>query len=195
MHPVVGLLSDRISHMDATHLIHATGLVALSLNVRGLVGSSDRSLRTSTGIASAIWALNNFLLGAHTAAALSAISVGRQASAEAVQDRSSGTRLMAFLAMVSITLVASALTWNGWTTVCTGAGSLVGTWAMFYLRGTSLRLAMVLVAALWMYNAWAYNSWWQMAANSAAGGAALLGAWRARRAIRQSSIAAENGTP
>ncbi|RZL86028.1 MAG: hypothetical protein EOP82_31385 [Variovorax sp.] len=176
--------------MDATHLIHATGLVALSLNVRGLVGASDRSLRTSNGIASAIWALNNLLLGAYTAAALSAVSVGRQASAEAVQHRSSRTRLIAFIAMVSITLAVSALTWNGRTTMCTGAGSLVGTWAMFYLRGTSLRLAMVLVAALWMYNAWAYNSWWQMIANSAAGAAALLGAWRARRAIQKANIAA-----
>ncbi|WP_076998319.1 YgjV family protein [Variovorax sp. KK3] len=169
--------------MDATHLIHATGLVALSLNVRGLVGTNDRSLRASTGIASAIWAVNNLLIGAHTAAALSAISVGRQASAEAVQNRSNRIRLAAFLAMVSITLVASALTWNGWTTVCTGAGSLVGTWAMFYLRGTGLRLAMVLVASLWMYNAWAYNSWWQMIANTAGGAAALLGAWKARRPL------------
>ena len=169
--------------MDATHLIHATGLVALSLNVRALAGSSDRSLRTSTGIASAIWALNNFLLGAHTAAALSVISVGRQVSAEAVQERSQRTRLIAFIAVVLITLVASALTWGGWTTICTGAGSLVGTWAMFYLRGTALRLAMVLVAALWMCNALAYNSLWQMIANSAAGAAALLGAWRARKAL------------
>ena len=82
-----------------------------------------------------------------------------------------------------ITLLASAFTWNGWTTICTGAGSLVGTWAMFYLRGTALRMAMVLVAALWMYTAWAYSAVWQMIANFAAGGAALLGAWRTRRRV------------
>jgi hypothetical protein len=167
--------------MEASHLIHATGIVALSLNVRGLVGSNDRSLRTSTGVASAIWALNNLLLGAHTAAALSAVSVGRQASAEAVQDKSVRIRMLACLAVVFITVLASALTWNGWTTLCTGAGSLVGTWAMFYLRGTALRLAMVLVALLWMYNAWAYHALWQMLANFASGGAALVGAWRARQ--------------
>ncbi|VTU45462.1 YgjV family protein [Variovorax sp. PBL-E5] len=167
--------------MDASHLIDATGIVALSLNVRGLVGASDKSLRRSTGIASAIWAVNNFLLGAHTAAALSMVSVGRQASAEAVQDRTSRTRLLAFAAVIAITLTASILTWNGWATLCTGAGSLVGTWAMFYLRGMHLRLAMVLVASLWMYNAWAYNSWWQMIANLASGGAASYGAWRARQ--------------
>lgn len=169
--------------MDASHLIHATGLVALTLNVRGLVGASDKSLRRSTGIASAIWAVNNFLIGAHTAAALSMVSVGRQASAEAVQHRTKRTRLAAFLALVALTLVVSAFTWNGWATVCTGAGSLVATWAMFYLGGMRLRMAMVLVASLWMYNAWAYNSWWQMVANLASGGAALYGAWRARDAI------------
>jgi hypothetical protein len=175
--------------MDASHFIHATGIVALTLNVRGLVGASDKSLRRSTGIASAIWAVNNLLLGAHTAAALSMVSVGRQASAEAVQNRTLRTRLIAFLAMVVITLGASALTWNGWTTVCTGAGSLVGTWAMFYLRGMRLRMAMVLVASLWMYNAWAYNAWWQMVANVASGSAALFGAWRARQAIGQAGAA------
>ena len=52
---------------------------------------------------------------------------------------------------------------------------------MFYLRGTALRLAMVLVALLWMYNAWAYHALWQMLANFASGGAALVGAWRARQ--------------
>ncbi len=88
--------------------------------------------------------------------------------------------MLVFLAMVAVTLLVGALTWNGWTTACTSAGSLVGTWAMFYLRGIHLRLAMVLVACLWMYNAWAYNSWWQMFANFASGGAALYGAWRAR---------------
>jgi hypothetical protein len=173
--------------MTAAHLIHFTGVVALALNVSGLIGSSDKSLRKSTGLASAIWALNNFLLGAYTAAALSAVSVGRQACAEAVQARTSRIRLLAFLSVAAVTLVVSALTWNGKTTLCTGAGSLVGTFAMFYLRGTALRLAMVLVASLWMYNAWAYNSVWQMVANFASGGAALLGAWRARVALGAAS--------
>ncbi|KWT98161.1 MULTISPECIES: YgjV family protein [unclassified Variovorax] len=166
--------------MNATYLINATGLVALALTVFSLVGTNDRILRKSTGIASAIWAVNNLLLGAHTAAALSAVSVGRQASAEAVQTRSSRTRLLACLSFVAITVVASALTWKGWTSLATAAGSLLGTWAMFYLRGVGLRLVMVLVAALWMYNAWAYNSWWQMVGTSASGAAALYGAWRTR---------------
>lgn len=166
--------------MNASHLIHITGLVALALTVFGLVGSNDRALRKTTGIASAIWAINNLLMGAHTAAALNAISIGRQASAEVVQSRSSRTRLLAFLFIVAISLIASSLTWEGWTSVYTAAGSLVGTWAMFYLRGAALRLAMVLVAVLWMYNAWAYNSWWQMVGIFASGSAALFGAWRAR---------------
>ena len=166
--------------MTANFLIHLSGLVALALTVGGLLGSSDRALRTSTGVASAIWALNNLLIGAHTAAVLSALTVGRQASAEAMQARSSRTRFAAFAAIEALTLAASTLTWNGWASLLTCAGSLIGTWAMFYLRAVALRLAMVLVAALWMYNAWAYNSWWQMVAVSASGAAALLGAWRAR---------------
>jgi len=43
-------------------LVHATGLAALAFNVSGLVRTSDRSLRHSTGWASALWAANNIKL-------------------------------------------------------------------------------------------------------------------------------------
>ena len=66
--------------------------------------------------------------------------------------------------------------------------SLVGTWAMFKLRGIALRLAMVLVAASGCTKL--YNSWWQMIANPAPVASAMLGAWGARRAIRRSKRAA-----
>ena len=164
-------------------LIHATGFAALALNVTGLVRSCDRSLRHSTGWASALWAVNNLLMGAQSAAALSVVSVGRQASASVVQGRDERTRLLTCGAFLVVTLVVATLTWNGAATLLTTAGSMLATYAMFYMRGAPLRIAMVVVASLWMYNAWAYDSWWQMAGNLANGGAAAYGAWRAQRAV------------
>jgi hypothetical protein len=162
-------------------LIHVTGFAALALNVSGLIGASDRTLRHSTGWASALWAANNLLMGAQSAAALSVLSVGRQASASVVQGRDDSTRRWTCAVFLLVTLVVGALTWNGVATLLTTTGSMLATYAMFYMRGAPLRIAMLGVATLWMYNAWAYDSWWQMFGNLVTGGAAAYGAWRAKR--------------
>jgi len=160
-------------------LVDVTGLAALSFNVAGLVRTSDRSLRHSSGWASALWAANNLLMGAQSAAVLSALSVGRQVSASSTQGSSEKTKRLCCGGFLLITLLLGALTWNGVTTVFSMAGSMLATYAMFYMRGVALRLAMVGTAGLWMYNAWAYDSWWQMLGNSLSASAAAYGAWRA----------------
>jgi hypothetical protein len=166
----------------STTLVDVTGLAALSLNIAGLVRTSDRSLRHSTGWASALWAVNNLLMGAQSAAALSVLSVGRQVSASSVQGGSHRSKQVYCLAFLAVTLLIGLFTWNGMTTLFSMAGSMLATYAMFYMRGVALRVAMVGVAALWMYNAWAYDSWWQMFANTMNGAAAAYGAWRASKA-------------
>ena len=82
----------------------------------------------------------------------------------------------------SVALAVGLLTWNAMATLFTTAGSMLTTYAMFYIRGAVLRIAMVGVAALWMNNAWAYDSWWQMFGKGLNGGAAAYGAWRAAKA-------------
>jgi predicted acyltransferase len=166
--------------MLSHHLIDATGVIALSLNVSALVRPSDRALLRNSGWASAIWAVNNLLIGAHTAAALSALSVGRQAGASWLQDHPVRTRAVMFVVLVAATLLIAGLTWNGTNTLFPVAGSLIASYAMLHLRGAALRWAMVLVNALWMFNAVAYDSQWQIAANALAGTAAAVGAWRSR---------------
>ena len=163
-------------------LVDVTGLAALSLNIAGLIRTSDRSLRHSTGWASALWAANNLLMGAQSAAALSALSVGRQVSASSVQGRGEQIKLWSCLAIMVVTLALSALTWNGAATFFAMSGSMLATYAMFYMRDVALRVAMIGVAGLWMYNAWAYDSWWQMLGNTLNGVAAGYGAWRTAQA-------------
>jgi hypothetical protein len=162
-------------------LIHATGLCALALNAAALLRTCEKSLRVQSGIAGVIWALNNLLLGAHTAAALSLVSAGRTATSATTLDSGRRLRRLVFVGFVALTLAISAVTWHGWPSLCMAIASMLSTYSMFYLRGRALRWSMLAVSALWMHNAWSYDSWEQMAANAVTAAAALYGAWRIER--------------
>ncbi|HEY6511287.1 MAG TPA: YgjV family protein [Burkholderiaceae bacterium] len=159
-------------------LIHATGVCALALNVSALVRGCERALRLQSGLSGALWALNNLLLGAHTAAALSLVSAGRTATSAVTLQAADRVRHAACTAFMALTLAVTAFTWNGWPSALLLVASLLSTFAVFYLRAMRLRLTMLLVSALWMVNAWQHDSWEQMLANVITALAALYGAQR-----------------
>ena len=161
-------------------LIHATGLAALALNVVALACTCERTLRLRSGVAGIAWALNNFLLGANVAAALSVVSAGRTATS-AVTLGARRSRAIGFGCFAVVTLVVGALTWGGWTSLLMVAASLMSTYAVFHLTGAPLRWVMVAVSGLWMFNAWSVGSWEQMAANLLSAVASLVGACRLAR--------------
>jgi hypothetical protein len=169
--------------MSNTLLIHATGLGALALNVVALVCTCERTLRVRSGVAGMVWALNNFLMGANVAAALSVLSAGRTATA-AVTLGAGRSRAIAFAGFAALTLVIGLLTWGGWASLLLVVASLLSTYAVFHLTGRSLRWAMLAVSALWMFNAWSVGSWEQMAANVISAAASLWGACRVARPAR-----------
>jgi len=167
------------------YLIHATGLIALYLNIRGLVRPCDRTLRQTTGVAAFLWALNNFLLGAYAAAALSLVSAGRQVSATAVQSSTQRKRMLACGGFMLLSLAVGVFTWHGPTTMFTLGAVLLTTYAMFYMHGSRLRMSMLLVSMLWMVNAFAFDSLEQMAANLATAVAAVIGARRSKASLQR----------
>ena len=162
-------------------LIHATGVCALALNVIALVRTCEKKLRVQSGLAGVVWALNNLLLGAHTAAALSLVSAGRTATSAITLQAAQRLRHAAFIAFVLVTLAVSACTWKSWGCGLLAVASIVSTYAMFYMRGRALRWSMLAVSAMWMVNAWTYDSWEQLLANAATAAAALYGARRAQQ--------------
>jgi hypothetical protein len=168
--------------MLADTLINATGLFALTLNVSGVLRPNDRTLMHTTGWASALWAVNSALIGAHTAAALSVLSVGRQSAAAALHGSASALRWIAFATIAVLTLLVGWLGWNGALTLFPVAGSLIGSYAMLFMQGARLRIALVVINAFWLCGAIWYGAWWQVSANLVAGFAAAVGAWRAYRA-------------
>jgi hypothetical protein len=166
--------------MSLELIINATGVAALALNLRGLAQKSDHSLRKSSAWSSALWALNSFLMGAHSAAAMNMLSVGRQATAASVESRAFRVRAVVCAIFLAIAAVLALVTWNGATTACTASASMLATWAMFYLRGARLRVALAVVAALWTYNGLVYEAWWQLISTLMSLAMAMFGAWRTR---------------
>ena len=163
--------------MSNSLLIHVSGLLALTLNVVALVCTCERSLRLRSGVAGMVWALNNFLMGANVAAALSVVSAGRTAtSAVTLGERRS--RRIGFAIFALRTLAVGLWTWGGWASLLMVVASLMSTYAVFHLTGRSLRWVMLAVSALWMVNAWSYGSWEQMTANVLSAAASLYGACR-----------------
>jgi hypothetical protein len=165
---------------------HATGLVALALNVWSLICRCDVAMRRHSILAGCLWTLNNALLGAAGGAALSAVSASRTASSAVTLERSRVARRNTFIFFALLTLVAAGLTWHGWVSAVTLAASLMSTYAMFYMRGAPLRLAMLLVSGMWMVHAWQVDSPEQMAANVLTAAAAAYGAWQVTRLPRTS---------
>jgi len=138
----------------------------------------EKSLRVQSAMAGLAWALNNFLLGAYTAAALSIASAGRTTTSLAVLRAAAPWRLAAFIVFASLTVGVAVATWDSQSSLLITIASLLSTYAMFYMTGPALRWSMLVVCALWMDHAWSHGSWEQVASNAISGLAALYGAWR-----------------
>jgi hypothetical protein len=158
--------------------VHVTGVCALALNTAALLHTCERALRLQSGLSGVLWALNNALLDAPTAAALSLLSAGRTATSAITLRATHRMRLAVCIAFFALTLAVGAATWQGWSSALMVLASMLSTVAMFYLRARPLRMAMLVVSLLWMVNAWQVDSWEQMAANLVTAAAALAGAWR-----------------
>ena len=155
---------------------------ALVINVVAMASTCEKSLRVQSAMAGLVWALNNFLLGAYTAAALSLVSASRTTTSAVVLRSAARVRRTAFLGFVGLTLAVAAMTWDSRSSLLIPVAALLSTYAMFYLRGPSLRWSMLVVSALWMDHAWSHGSWEQIAGNALPGLAAVYGVCRVRDA-------------
>jgi len=167
--------------MTLSFYTHVTGMAALGLSINGLVNRNDQTLRRASSAAAVLWAVNNLLLGATSAAALSALSATRTTTADFVRCSAEHVRLWACTAFILVALTASALTWQGWPTMLTATASVIVSFAVFYLSGARLRFAMLLGAVLWSYNAWLVHSPEQIMGNSLGIAAAMYGVWKTRK--------------
>jgi hypothetical protein len=167
--------------VTASILVHATGIAALGLSVRSTMHRCDRGLHRGYFLAGILWALNNFLLGATTGAALSCVSVARTGTASLMYQRDHRIRIGACALFILISLVTALLTWHGWLTLLPVAASVLVTYAAFFLTGSRLRLALLISALLWTQNVLSLHSPEQIGANLLGIVAATVGFWRTRK--------------
>ena len=158
--------------------VHATGLAALSLSVGSALQRCDRKLHRGHFLAGVLWALNSFLLGATTTAALSCVSAARTGTASLVRVGGDRIRILACALFATLSLLTAAYTWHGWPTLLPAAASVLVTYAAFYLTGRQLRLALLVSALLWMQNVLSVHSPEQIVGNLLAVVAAGVGIWR-----------------
>jgi hypothetical protein len=167
--------------VPASILVHATGIAALGLSVRSTLHRCDRGLHRGYLLAGILWAVNNFLLGATTGAALSCVSVARTGTATLVCQRHNRIRIGACALFILISLATASLTWRGWLTLLPVAASVLVTYAAFFLSGPRLRLALLISALLWTQNVVSLHSPEQIGGNLLGIVAAALGLWRTRK--------------
>jgi hypothetical protein len=167
--------------VTASILVHATGIAALGLSVRSTMHRCDRGLHRGYFLAGILWALNNFLLGATTGAALSCVSVARTGTASLVYQGDNRIRIGACALFILISLVTASLTWHGYLTLLPVAASILVTYAAFFLAGSRLRLALLISALLWTQNVLSLHSPEQIGGNLLGIVAATVGFWRSRK--------------
>jgi hypothetical protein len=170
--------------------VHATGLAALGLSVTSSIHHCDRRLRRHNFLAGICWALNYFLLGAMMGAALSCVSAARTGTASLVHRRALRLRGVACALFAACSLATAVLTWQGWTTLLPVASSVLTTYAVFFLAGTRLRLALLMAALLWTQNVLALQSPEQIIGNFLGIAAACIGLWRCARLAGAATAAA-----
>lgn len=122
----------------------AVGLAALLLCIAGFASRQDRRLLVILIFANVAFALQFALFGAWTAAGISALVILRIL----VAIRMPGNRI-AMLVLLAASLGVAHVTWAGPTDIFPLAAGLLGTYAMFMLRGIPMRLGLAGCAVLW----------------------------------------------
>jgi hypothetical protein len=168
----------------ASIFVHATGIAALSLSLSSSMYRCDQRLRRHNFLAGLCWAANYLLLGATMGAMLSCVSAARTGTAGLVQQRGRRLRAFACALFASCSIATAILTWRDWTTLLPVASSVITTYAVFFLGGAELRLALLMAAMLWTQNVLALNSPEQIISNILGIAAAAIGLWRLRMAAR-----------
>ncbi|MCO7215223.1 MULTISPECIES: YgjV family protein [unclassified Halomonas] len=123
----------------------AVSLVALTLCVIGFASRHDDKLLVLLLGANLAFATQFALLGSWVAASISALIILRIALARRFPGN-----LAIMLGMLLATLLVAALTWSDARDLPALAAGLLGTFAMFMLRGVAMRLVLAGAAFCWI---------------------------------------------
>lgn len=161
--------------------IRASGVVALAITMLGLVAPKDRNMLRFLTVGALLWALNNALIGAHTACALSLLSAVRTWTSLQLSERPLSVRFSACMAFCSAAVAATVATWTGLVSLLPLAGATFSTLGNFLLTGVRLRLTLGVSNVLWLSSAIHFRAWEQVISLCATLLATCFGVWRAHQ--------------
>jgi hypothetical protein len=126
------------------NLVQGLDFLAFAVSIYAFSRTSDTQLRIGQAAQSLILALHFYLLGAHTAATMSLLTV--------VRNFLSLHKKIRHLAVmfIGIYIAFGIYTYNELVDILPILSTLLGTIAVFYLSGIKMRLAMMLSTTFWI---------------------------------------------
>lgn len=123
----------------------AVGLLALVLCVAAFASKDDDRLMAILILGNVAFAVQFALFGAWTASGVTTVIILRL-----VLARRMPKSCPAMAAILAITCAVAAVTWSGPLDAIPLVAGIIGTYAMFMLRGVSMRATMVIVSLCWI---------------------------------------------
>lgn len=169
------------------NLVRVTGAAALGISVLGVVAPRDQKMLRLLSVSALLWTLNNYLIGALTASALSALSALRSATSSHPLRQPTRHRLSACLAFCTAATAAGTFTWVGLVSLFPLCGALVSTVSSFFMTGVCLRLTLVGFNLLWLIGSIHYHAWEQIVSLCVTLLASCYGIWQVHQAAASQS--------
>lgn len=126
------------------------GYLACAIGFSAFFARSHRRFLMTGATSAFIWALHYHLLGERFAAALSAVSAGRNTIAARVLEMPARTRVALTLLACSMLVGLAALTWSGPLTALPTFASCLTMTAAFWLPGDRFRRVLFVSDTCWL---------------------------------------------
>lgn len=123
----------------------AVGVLALLLCVAAFASKDDDRLMAILILGNVAFAIQFALFGAWTASGVTTVIILRL-----VRARRMPGNWRAMAAILAATCAVAALTWSNTLDAVPLVAGLIGTYAMFMLRGVPMRAAMIVVSLCWI---------------------------------------------
>jgi hypothetical protein len=148
---------------DVTSMV---GFLALGLSLYSYLCKDYEQLMRIAALSAFVWALHFGLKEAWTPCAMGLLAVVRILGGLRVVTWAPLQRVRVTCGALALTLLVSAVTWQGAVSLPSLLATLLLTWASFNLKDLPLRVALLGAELFWLANGWAVGSVLAMTAAS-----------------------------
>jgi hypothetical protein len=129
------------------------GWGAFFLGVASFLQTSDQRFKQFMALECAAYVVHFLLLGQWTASASATVSLGRSLAAVRYPYKRVG------LLFIALSLLCGAWLYTSWVSWLPITASVLGTFALFFLKRARMRLVMMFGTVLWLVHNYIVGSW------------------------------------